>query len=92
MGLPERAFFTEENAQRDATLNCPFCRTASKHSLRWLLRRKKDRLPHNADYDDRARFAKLQSYMVLIDDYAVCPELGCRRRFEITSMKTMAFL
>jgi hypothetical protein len=30
--------------------------------------------------------------MVLIDDKAVCKQLRCRKRFDISGIKTMAFL
>ena len=32
------------------------------------MRKKKDRLPPGGDERDRAKFAKAQSYMVLLDD------------------------
>ena len=56
------------------------------------MRKKKDRLPGGADERDRAKFAKAQSYMVLLDNQAVCKNLRCRKRFDISGVKTMAFL
>ena len=41
---------------------------------------------------DRAKFAKAQSYMVLLDDKAQCKQPRCRRTFEISGIKTTAFL
>ncbi len=73
-------------------LHCPFCRTASTYDLRWMLRKKKDRPPQGADERDRARFQKAQSYMVLLDDKVACKNLRCRKRFDISGVKTMAFL
>lgn len=90
--MEERAFFNESQTIKAAQLVCPFCRTAASYELRWLLRKKKDRLPGGADERDRARFQKLQSYMVLLDDKAACKNLRCRKRFDITGIKTMAFL
>ena len=65
---------------------------ADEHSLRWLVRKKKGQLPPGADERDRAKFAKSQSYMVLLDDKAACKNLRCRKRFDISGIKTMAFL
>ena len=44
------------------------------------------------DERDRAKFAKAQSYMVLLDDKASCKNLRCRRPFDISGVKTMAFI
>jgi hypothetical protein len=88
----ERAFYDESQTTKPIALNCPFCRTTDTYALRWLVRKKKDRVPHGADDDDRARFRKAQSYMVLLDDKAACKNLRCRKRFDITGIKTTAFL
>jgi hypothetical protein len=56
------------------------------------VRRKIDRLPRNADERDRAKFAKAISYMVLLDDKAHCKNQRCRRTFEVSGIKTTAFL
>ncbi len=90
--MDERAFYVESQTTRPANLNCPFCRTTAEHQLRWLVRKKKDRLPPGADERDRARFQKAQSYMVLMDDKANCSNIRCRKRFDISGVKTMAFL
>jgi hypothetical protein len=90
--VDERAYFTESQTTRQALLSCPFCKSAETYDLRWMVRRKKDRLPPGADERDRARFAKSQSYMVLLDDKVACKNLRCRKRFDISGVKTMAFL
>ncbi len=90
--VDERAYFTESQTTRAALLNCPWCRSAETYELRWMVRRKKDRLPAGADERDRARFAKSLSYMVLLDDKVACKNLRCRKRFDISGVKTMAYL
>jgi len=44
------------------------------------------------DERDRAKFQKAQSYMVLMDDKVACKNLRCRRRFDVSGIKSMAFL
>jgi len=90
--VDERQYYTESQTTRPARLNCPYCRTVDEYSLRWLLRTKKDRLPGGGDERDRAKFAKAQSYMVLLDDKMQCKQPRCRRMFEISGIKTTAFL
>jgi hypothetical protein len=90
--MDERAFYSESQTTKPATLNCPHCRSSETYELRWMVRKKKDRLPGGADERDRAKFQKAQSYMVLLDDKATCKNMRCRRLFEISGMKTMAFL
>jgi hypothetical protein len=90
--MEERVFFNESQTTKPTELHCPFCRTAASYELRWLLRKKKDRAPSGADERDRARFQKAQSYMVLLDDKVACKNLRCRKRFDISGVKTMAFL
>ena len=51
-----------------------------------------ERLPGNADERDRAKFAKAASYMVLLDDKTMCKNMRCRKRFDISGIKTTAFL
>ena len=41
---------------------------------------------------DRARLVKAQSYMALVDNQTVCKNVRCRKRFDISGVKTMAFL
>ena len=90
--MDERAFYTESQTTKAATLHCPFCKSSETYDLRWMVRKKKDRVPAGADERDRARFQKSQSYMVLVDDKAACKNLRCRKRFDISGVKTMAFL
>jgi hypothetical protein len=90
--MEERDFFTETNEQRTHTLVCPHCGQPSDHTISWVVRRKRAQLPRNADDRDRARFAKAQPYMVRRDDMVACGNIRCRKRFEITSLQTLAFL
>ena len=90
--MDERAFYSESQTSKAATLNCPFCRSSESYELRWMVRKKKDRIPQGADERDRAKFQKAQSYMVLLDDKVACKNLRCRKRFDISGVKTMAFL
>ena len=90
--MDERAFYTESETTKPARLVCPFCREEAEVPLRWLVRKKKDKLPAGADERDRAKFAKSDSYMVLLDDKAMCKNLRCRKRFDISGIKTTAFL
>ena len=90
--MDERAFYKESQATKAAHLNCPYCRTAENYELRWLVRTKIPKLPGHADERDRARFAKAASYMVLLDDKVMCKNMRCRKRFDISGIKTMAFI
>ena len=90
--MDERKFYIESNATRPATMRCPFCGTSESYELRWLIRKKKPSIPPGADERDRALFKKIQSYMVLLDDKVACRNLRCRKRFDISGIKTTAFL
>ena len=90
--MDERAYYSESPTTKPANLNCPFCKTVNEYELKWLLRKKKDRLPPGGDDRDRAKFAKAQSYMLLLDDKATCKNPRCRRLFEVSGVKTVAFL
>ena len=90
--MDERAFYKESQTTKPANLNCPFCRTQENYELRWLLRKKVDRLPGHADERDRAKFAKAASYMVLLDDKVMCKNMRCRKRFDVSGIKTTAFI
>jgi hypothetical protein len=90
--MDEKAFFNESQTTKPAQLNCPFCRTSDTYEIRWLVRKKKDRIPGGGDERDRAKFAKAQSYMLLLDDKAACKNMRCRKRFDISGIKTVAFL
>jgi hypothetical protein len=91
--MDERQFYRESQATKPAQLNCPFCKTVETYDLRWLVRTKLDRLPRGrADERDRAKFQKAQSYMVLLDDKVMCKNMRCRKRFDVSGVKTTAFL
>jgi hypothetical protein len=90
--MEERDFYRESKTTKPATLNCPYCRSAETYDLNWVVRKKIDRLQGRADERDRARFAKWMSYMVLVDDKVDCKNVRCRKRFEISGIKTTAFL
>jgi hypothetical protein len=90
--MQERDYFDESESTKPANLTCPHCRQAGEYKLRWLIRKKKSRLPPRADADDRARFDKAQSYMVLRDDMVQCSNMRCRKRFEISGVKTVVSL
>jgi hypothetical protein len=90
--MEEREFFNEKSEQRTHTLTCPHCGQPGEYQLRWLVRTRKPQLPKHADERDRARFAKAQSYMVRQDDMVGCQNIRCRKRFEVTSLQSVAFL
>jgi len=90
--MDERQYFIESNATRPANLYCLYCRTSGTYELRYLLRKKRERLPAGGDERDRAKFAKSQSYLVLLDDKVRCGNARCRKTFEISGLKTMSFL
>jgi len=88
--VDEKAFYKESQVVKPATLNCSYCRSSDSYELRWLVRKKIAALPRHADERDRAKFTKAASYMVLLDDKIACKR--CRRTFEISGIKTTAFL
>jgi len=90
--MDERAFYKESETKKSATLHCPYCRGSETYALRWLLRSKVERLPGQADERDRAKFKKAASYMVLLDDKVMCKNMRCRKQFEISGIKTTAFV
>ena len=90
--MDERTFYSESAATKPVTLNCPFCHTSDTYEVKWIVRKKKDRIPAGADERDRAKFQKAQSYMVLAEDKVTCKNPRCRKRFDISGIKTMAFL
>ena len=90
--MDERQYYTESPTTKPATLNCPYCRTAETYELKWMVRKKKDRCRRAGMSATARSFAKSQSYMVLLDDKVACKNLRCRKRFDISGVKTMAFL
>src|SRR5512133_1564818 len=92
MALDEREFFDERQDRKIAHLNCPHCHQANDYELSWTVRTKKRQIPRGADERDRAKFAKLQSYMVRRDDLVACKNLRCRKRFEVAGVQSVVFL
>lgn len=90
--MDERDFFIEKDELKPATFQCPFCRQSDSYEIRWRRRNKKTHIPPHANDEDRMRFAKMRSYMVRLDDALQCKNPRCRRRFDIPSMQTVAFL
>jgi len=90
--MDERDFYDERESRKPHNLTCPHCRQAGDYELSWLVRTKKRSLPPRADERDRARFAKARSYMLRKDDVMMCKNMRCRKRFDITSVQSVAFL
>lgn len=90
--MQERDFYTESPTTKPAELNCPYCRTIGSYQLKWLVRKKKDRIPGGADERDRAKFAKAQSYMLLLDDKVACSNVRCRKPFDVSGINSVAFI
>ena len=90
--MNERAYFSESETTKPAELTCPFCRTTDTYGLRWMVRKKKDKLPPGAAPEDRAKFQKAQSYMVLLDDKMRCVNPRCAKTFDVSGIKTTALL
>jgi DNA-directed RNA polymerase subunit RPC12/RpoP len=90
MALNERDFFTEKPEMRSMSIACPQCRHRADYQIRWMHRRKKDRIPPGADARDRAMFEKLREHLFRVDDFVNC--IRCRRRVEIPSHQSMIFL
>jgi hypothetical protein len=89
--MDERDFFDESQARKPANLFCIHCRQADTYEVRWLVRKKKKALRGNADERDRAKFAKAQSYMTRLDDFMLCTNPRCRKKFEITGLQSVVF-
>jgi hypothetical protein len=90
--MEERDFFDERQETKKATMTCPHCRESAEYDIGWFVRTKKRQLPGRADERDRAKFAKARSYMVRRDDVTMCKNMRCRKRFDITSVQSVAFL
>ena len=90
--MDERIFFTESVARKPATLTCQSCRQTDTYEIRWVMRTKKKGLERSLKGEDRAKFEKLQSYMVRQDDIVGCKNPRCRKRIEITSLQSIIFL
>jgi len=87
MALDERDFFNNRNETRTDKLTCPRCKRTNDYQMRWVVRTKKDRLPHGADERDRALYAKLRDYMIRVDDAVTCKT--CGKKFDIPSQHSI---
>ena len=90
--MEERDFFTESIETKTARLRCPHCGVEAEYAVAWVVRRKKPGLPPRADERDRARFAKISSYMVRRDDKIGCTNPRCRKPFEISGLQSVVSL
>jgi len=90
--MDEREFYEERTEQKTHTLNCPHCGQSAEYQVNWLVRRKRAQVPRGADELARAKFAKAQSYMVRRDDVLGCKNIRCRKRFEVTTLQSVAEL
>ncbi|MGH9415168.1 MAG: hypothetical protein ACRD01_00925 [Terriglobales bacterium] len=90
--MEERDFFNESIQAKPARLTCPHCRVEGDYAVNWVVRRKKNAPPPHADTTDRARFAKLSSYMVRRDDKLACRNPRCRKSFEIAGLQSVVSL
>ena len=90
MSRHEREFFNEQEELKPATFTCPKCRHRAEYQVRRIRRLKKERPPRGADAEDREMHRILRDYMVRVDDMLSCSK--CRRRFEIPSQQSVAFL
>lgn len=90
--MDEREFFTEKPVSKPAKLVCPFCGAGQEHALVWIVRTKKAQPPPRADAVDRARFAKMTSYMVRRDDKVACQNPRCGKRFEVSGVQSVVEL
>lgn len=88
--MDERDFYVESRTTKKIDLSCSFCKTVASYDLPWVVRKKKGAPPRGADERDRAKFQKMQSYMVLAQDKVTCSR--CRRAFDVSGTKTLAFL
>jgi DNA-directed RNA polymerase subunit RPC12/RpoP len=89
MAFDERALFNEKPETRNGRYQCPRCKRTNDYSVRWVRRTKKDRLPGGGDEIDRAKFEKLRSYLLRVDDEVVCKT--CGKKFEIPSHHSLIF-
>ena len=90
--MEERDLFDERTETKTHTLTCPKCNQPDEYQVTWLVRRKKARLPGHANEQDRARFAKAQSYMHRRDALLARTTIRCRKRYEIDGLQSIAFL
>jgi hypothetical protein len=89
MAFDERSVFNERPETRPGRYLCPRCKRTGDYSVRWVRRTKKDQLPGRSDEIDRAKFEKLRSYLLRVDDEVTCKT--CGKRFEIPSHHSLVF-
>ena len=80
--MNDRLFYDERTETKPQPLMCPSCKREDTYPIRWIVRTKKKQLPRGVSDEDRAHFAKAQSYMVRMDDLVACRK--CRKRIELT--------
>jgi hypothetical protein len=85
--MDNRAFYNEREETKKQKILCPHCKNEFEFPVRWKVCMKKKELPRGMGEEDRMRFAKSTSYMVRLDDLAVCYK--CRKRFELTGQSTV---
>jgi hypothetical protein len=90
VSLDERDFFDNRSETRTDRLSCPRCKRVNEYQMRWVVRRKKARIPPGADERDRALYAKLRDYMIRVDDSVTCKT--CGKKFDVPSQHSMVFL
>jgi len=74
--MEERDFFDEKAETKRHTLMCPHCgRKRNTRSPGWSAQEEAN--PNRADERDRARYAKLRTYMVRRDDLLGCKNIRC---------------
>jgi DNA-directed RNA polymerase subunit RPC12/RpoP len=89
MPFDERSAFTEKPEMRPGRYACPRCKRTNDYTVRWVRRTKKDQLPGRHDEIDRAKFEKLRSYLLRVDDEVTCKT--CGKRFEVPSHHSLIF-
>ena len=90
--MEERDFFDEKVENKQHTMICPHCNQEGQFTLVWTVRRKRREMPRGGDELDRAKFAKAKSYMVRKDDLVACPNVKCRKRFEVSGIQSIAYM
>ncbi len=90
--MDERDFYTETPEIKKATYACPKCRQTFEFQIRWVRRTKKKTIPPGANDLERAKFAKATDYLVRVDNQLACPNLRCRKRFDIPNDQTVVLV
>lgn len=90
MALDEQTLFDKKPETRQTQYQCPRCRRTGKYNIRWMRHSKKRRLPGRVNDADRAKFEKLRSYLLRLDDDVTCKE--CGKKFDIPSQHSLLFV